>query len=190
MLTVLLPVVRDILREELQDILHPESIHVTPDGRPYPVAGQRFLAIFGFRWSAGEDADMDIALDESVGFECALSVRAAVSPVDRVGPALYIKEFTGMEAIHRRIIRVLDKNLALIERVNAELERQNYPERLIEYPRWLESDASPVVVGADWFWAEAGSPFEQSYSGLVMSSRFYAGRFISYGKSWNEPQTP
>lgn len=181
MFSIILPVIRDLLREKLAPDFLPEAVQVCPDGRPYPFAGQRFIAVYGSTYDAGPDREMQIGLDVILGFTCTITFRTPVVPLDRVGDSIYIELFSGLEDVSRKLIAILDYNYAeLTTAVNRRFEELGREDRLIEPFYWRSTSPAPVLVGVDWFYGAPGDvvSFEHDQSGAYLNVEFYGGRVM------------
>jgi hypothetical protein len=173
----LLVAVRDTLRTELVDWdqpFAPQDILVMPGPEPAPYCGQHFISVYGLSWIAGGESDNHRGLDELYGISCALSSRSPVYPPDRRGDELYVKLYTGMEDICRKIMIAVHQSIVVQQAWDALLigkTRQTSYHLSTEYLRWQDTDAAPQVVDGTWF---SAAPDEAA--GLVMEVRFSKAR--------------
>lgn len=158
--------VRNILRDNLSDLLPPEHILIMPDGRPAPACGDRFIAIHATSWRPrpGDD-DMNRGLSELFDFDCTITYRTPFIPQESIGDEIFLKSLEGMEALCRLIIICIHQNIDLLG-----LDEDG---ELLEYPRWAGTSL-PTPVGPDWFYSspDQGEGFEYIQSGLTMTVSF------------------
>lgn len=76
---------------------------ITPDGRPPPVCGQRFVSVHAGDWSNAASE----SLDERVGLKVTITDRMGVFPLDRHGLEALDKAQTGLETFAEAVVNAL-----------------------------------------------------------------------------------
>lgn len=182
----LLPAVRNRLRSECG--FRPEECRVMPGANPPPVAGDRFISVFGLEWAPG-DPDLNRGIDEFYGVGVALSIRCGWTQYDDIAEELFIKTGLGADAILRKINAVIHQSYEVINGANAIIPGglvAGAPTAIaiVEPLRWSGGDATPMLVGDDWF--QGGELVQKNktdsgIAGLVLQTNFSrARRLMSY----------
>jgi hypothetical protein len=171
--------VRNTLRTALS--LSAMQCDVTFDGRPIPICGETFVAVWAGDW-VGQSEDAD--LDESIGVYVTLTRRCGYCPEDRYGPEVWLKTAEGMEPVLRSIVRQIHKSDAVRVAANA-LIQAALPDDVEEAsgfvtPLLMQRVGRPEPKGPDWFRAEGYSQRASKYAnaGCAQTIIFSASRRI------------
>ena len=155
----LLDAVRDHLRVKLE--LKPSECDVTPDGKPNPMAWQRFLAVH-----PGNMTNQSVhAIDGRFSCKVTATVRTAAAPRDR-------KRDGGAWAIAEQILVAVHMDYDLTARAAALSANVEFVE-----PLCFESANYQGPVGADWFWSEG---VDDDAAGIAIELSFGRARLIRY----------
>lgn len=121
--------------------------NVRPDGMPDPACGEVFVAIH----PGVCRNDSDLSLDEYVGVNVTLTMRASWLPVDQSGPELAAKASTGLYARAEAIRALLHMNYTVMDDANTTIGGS---ENGFVEPLKYRSMGTPQAKGPDWFSAE------------------------------------
>lgn len=174
MLSAVLLAVRNWIREELE--LDDSSCRIMTGPQPPPSCGDRFLSVYGRRWAPGSD-DLNRGIDETYEIAVAVTYRCSFSPFDERGEAVYIQHLESMERTLRQLLGI-HLNMDILHAINS---RVHGSYKLIEPLRWRGCDASPTLVGPEWFQSRGGGGSDPA--GMVMEASFGgARRLIPYAE--------
>jgi len=156
----LLEAVRDRLIKQLKYVLH-KDIDILPSGKPAPIAGQRFVSVWGRKRSTKEHR----ALDERYEVKITVSLRGGNVPWDRWGDGIWLKALRGMESSVREIVAVIhgsgDDGISLLAAAN-DLIGPTSNKFLTGVPLIFSGEQGPDPRGASWW----GKP-DENWAGIV-----------------------
>lgn len=148
-LEALLIAARDRLRRRLG--LDPAACEVTFDGRPFPHAGELFVAVHEGEWRADESVGAaDLSLPEAFGVEVTVTVRCGAAPFDRIGTEVLAAARRGLLAVCRQAAVALHMSYEVIEAANAEL---GTGANGLYHPLVFRDGGRATPRGPDWFGA-------------------------------------
>jgi hypothetical protein len=139
--------VRDCLRIELGFTAGECEVCPQP-GRPFPSAGQRFLAVC----DAQQTANHTMSVDSYYTFQVVASVKVGAVPFDRTGVGVIDAEQGVNDLVESVAAVVFAKQWQIVGDANAKLSPA--VNGVLEAPRPMNL-GTPEEVGFDWFGAEA-----------------------------------
>lgn len=133
----------------------------TPDGKPHPTAGQRFVAVH----PGNVTNNQKHCLDEYYSFKATVTVRTGMDPRDRIGDG-------GAWALALRVRAVIHMK----PEIPVTLGVADPTFQVTEFPVF-RSGSYIGPVGPDWFWAEGVEP---APTGIAVALNFDGIRRIQY----------
>lgn len=141
--------------------------------QPPPRAGKRFFSVHpGGGWTCNSRE----TLDEYLGFQVTITVKAAEPPSDRVGTTRLARASTGLIAYAELVSKKLHMSYATMDAANVILNAAENPdEETFKEPAQFAGAADAVARGPEWFGTD---PVEGAsrFLGLSMTLTFRNAR--------------
>lgn len=143
-----------------------------PDGQPPPNAGQVYYAVHEGNWRNNHDEH----LDEYMGVNVTITVKAGFSPKDRQNIAI----LRDLRARRANLRRAIHNNYVLMNLANSKLTQALGPDNGFVEPLRFRDGGKPEPRGPEWFFAEGKNHVE---AGVSATLRFENARRVQTNES-------
>ncbi len=147
------------------------EIDAMQGGRPPAVAGLVYVAVHAGPWQSIND--QGYVLDEDIGLQVTVSVRAGSLPIDRWEKPGTTDHARGLDVVATRVIGAVHLQYGLIELANSKIELN--VNKFIEPLRFRRAEP-PADRSADWWGGSRTN--HQGYVGMSRSLLFTGARVV------------